>query len=162
MSLLTSTCNYAIRASLHVAAENPGAGTFVSTRRIAEDLDVSFPFLTKVLLGLTQHGILVSQRGAAGGVALARPAATIMLIDIVTSAGGDTIFGECVLGLPKCSDESPCALHHSWKEERLRIESLFRDTSLADLVSANRRTGPAGTGVRRRRTSPTARRRRTS
>ncbi len=137
MALLNNTCTYAIRAALHVAAARPAAGEFVSTRRIADELDVPFAFLGKVLQGLTQGGILVSQRGASGGVALARPAVTITLIDILASVGGDGLFRDCLLGLPACSDSTPCALHHAWRLERARLESLFSQTTLADLAEGN-------------------------
>ncbi len=140
MALLNSTCTYAIRAALQVATEHPAPGSFVSTRRIAETLGVPFAFLTKVLQALTQHGLLLSQRGAAGGVALARPAATISLQDILVAVGSDGIFRDCVLGLPECSDAAPCALHHSWREERARLESIFSTTTLADLAGG---TAPA-------------------
>lgn len=136
MALLNTTCTYAIRAALQVAIERPEPGTFVSTRHIAETLHVPFAFLTKVLQGLTQSGLLVSQRGAAGGVALARSAHTITLMDILVAVGSDGIFRECVLGLPSCSDATPCALHHQWREERARLETIFFRTSLAELANA--------------------------
>jgi Rrf2 family iron-sulfur cluster assembly transcriptional regulator len=134
MALLNSTCTYAIRAALQVAVERPGPGTFVSTRRIAEVLGVPFAFLTKVLQGLTSAGIFQSQRGATGGVALARPAESITLLEILAAVGNEGMFRECVLGLPSCSDSSPCALHSSWREERSRLEKLFAQTTLADLA----------------------------
>lgn len=137
MALLNNTCTYAIRAALHVAAARPGPGTFVSTRKIADDLGVPFAFLTKVLQGLTQSGILLSQRGAAGGISLARPAREVTLMDILASVGGNGVFRDCVLGLPQCSDLTPCALHHSWREERARLEGLFLNTTLADLADGN-------------------------
>jgi len=140
MALLNNTCTYAIRAALHVASARPEPGAFVSTRKIADDLGVPFAFLTKVLQGLTQSGILLSQRGAAGGVALARPAAEVTLMDVLVSVGGDGMFRDCVLGLPACSDSTPCALHHPWREQRGRLEVLFAQTTLADLVPA---AGPA-------------------
>jgi len=138
MALLNNTCTYAIRAALQVAANPPVPGDFVSTRKIAEELDVSYAFLTKVLQGLTQNGILLSQRGAAGGVALARPADTITLLDVLAAVGGDGVFRECVLGLPACSDTTPCALHHPWREQRARLEALFARTTLADLAADGR------------------------
>jgi Rrf2 family transcriptional regulator, iron-sulfur cluster assembly transcription factor len=143
MSLLNNTATYAIRAALHVAAEGPAPGEFVSTRRIAEELGVPFAFLTKVLQGLTQCGILLSQRGAAGGVALARPASAITLLDILAGMGSDSVFRECVLGLPTCSDETPCALHGPWRVERTKVEEIFSNTTLADLAS-----GSGGAGLR--------------
>lgn len=143
MAFLNSTSSYAIRAALQVAIEQPEPGTFVSTRRIAEALGVPFAFLTKVLQGLTQSGILHSQRGATGGVALARPADSISLLDILASVGNDGIFRECVLGLPTCSDTAPCALHSPWREQRSRLEALFARTTLADLtVQGSRKARP--------------------
>lgn len=133
MALLNATCSYAIRAAVYVASATPGVAGYVSTRKIAEDLGVSFAFLTKVLQGLTQNGILVSQRGSTGGVALARPADSISLLDIVASAGGDDVFRDCVLGLPTCSEEAPCALHQQWRDERTRLEAIFASATLASL-----------------------------
>src|SRR5689334_18999637 len=130
MAFLSSTSTYAIRALLHVAAARPDDGEFVSTRTIAEELGVPFTFLTKVLLGLTQNGILVSQRGATGGVALARPAETITLFDVLESIGEESVFHDCILGLPKCSNDKPCALHHSWSSERADMQAMFEHTSL--------------------------------
>lgn len=135
MAFLTNTCTYALRAALHVAASAPTEGAFVSTRRIAEDLDVPFAFLTKVLQPLTQDGILASQRGASGGVALARPASTITLLDVLVSVGGDGVFRDCLLGLPTCSETKPCALHHQWSEQRTRLANLFERTTLAELAA---------------------------
>lgn len=135
MSFLNNTCTYAIRAALHVAASQPADGGFVSTRRIAEDLDVPFAFLTKVLQGLGQAGILASQRGATGGVSLARPAEAITLHDVLVAVGGDGVFRECLLGLPNCSDTKPCALHQPWSEQRTRLATLFSQTTLAELTA---------------------------
>ena len=138
MALLTSTCTYAIRASLRIAEANCASGEFVPTRRIAEDLGVSFAFLTKVLLGLSHSGILASQRGQAGGVALARPARSITLHEIARSAGDDGVFRDCILGLPKCSDGAPCALHDAWRVQRAALELMFRTTTLGQLVETTR------------------------
>jgi len=136
MSVIRSGSSYAIRAALYVASAELGPGEYVSTRRIARDLNVPFPFLTKVLQGLCQHGILTSSRGPAGGVALARDATEITLIEIVESTGGAGIFADCVLGLPACSEDSPCALHQQWSEHRAKMESLFANHTLAMLAGS--------------------------
>jgi len=138
MALLSNTSTYAIRAALEVATQRPVPGEFVSTRKVADDLGVPFAFLTKVLQGLTRSGILLSQRGASGGVALARAADTITLLDVLAAIGADGVFRECVLGLPACSDVTPCALHAAWREQRAQLEALFTRTTLADLASGIR------------------------
>jgi len=151
MGVLSSASTYAIRAALFVASTEVPAGSYVSTRRIADELDVPYAFLGKVLQELTHGGLLISSRGPTGGVALARPAAEISLLDIVRSADNDAIFHDCVLGLPRCSDVSPCPLHDAWREERSRLEHLFATTTLstlaAEMRAANRVTphrGPKG------------------
>jgi Rrf2 family protein len=135
MTMLSTASTYAIRATLFVAVADLAPGEFLSTRRIAEELDVPFPFLTKVMQGLTHGGILASQRGPAGGVALARPTDAISLLDVLHSVDGDHVFRSCLLGLPQCSAASPCALHHEWAEHRGELEELFRNTTLADLAA---------------------------
>ena len=68
MSLISSASSYSIRAILYIATAETRDTSFVSTRRMAEELGVPSAFLSKVLQRLTREGILVSQRGAAGGV----------------------------------------------------------------------------------------------
>ena len=136
MALLSTASTYAIRAALYVAVADLDPGAYLSTRRIADDLDVPFPFLTKVLQGLARSGILVSQRGSSGGVALGRPMRDVTLLDIVASVGGDSAFRSCLLGLPACSDSAPCALHEPWRNQRSVLEKTFQKTTLADLAIA--------------------------
>lgn len=135
MAMLTTASTYAIRAALFVAVADLRPGEFLSTRRIADELDVPFPFLTKVLQGLAHSGILASQRGPAGGVALGRATDAITLLDILRSVEGDRVFHACLLGLPQCSAASPCALHNAWAEHRGELEDLFRNTTLAELAA---------------------------
>lgn len=138
MGLLSQSSTYAIRAALRVAAADLAPGRFLATRLVAKDLDAPFPFLTKVLQGLVQRRILVSQRGPTGGVALARPASQITLLDVVRGAGDDDVFTSCVLGLPQCDETAPCALHDQWQGKRAEIEALFVKTTLADLLGSLR------------------------
>ncbi len=148
MSLISSASSYGIRAIVYIATAEVGETDFVPTRRIAEELDVPSAFLSKVLQRLTRAGILVSLRGATGGVALGRSPSEITLLQIAESAGDDRPFGQCVLGLPTCSDESPCAMHGQWREKREGITALFADTTVAALVAENTAT-PAGASRQR-------------
>jgi Rrf2 family protein len=75
-----------------------------------------------------------SLRGPHGGVALARPANQITLMDIVTAIDGSDLFTQCVLGLPGCGAEKPCPLHRAWAIERARLAKLFEGTTLDSMV----------------------------
>ena len=107
---------------------------YVSIRRMAADLDIPFHFLTKVLHDLTQRGILTSRRGAAGGVAFARPPKEISLLSVVEIVEGPDLFSRCLLGLEGCSDRKPCPFHRAWRPERKRLKSLFAKTRLSDIT----------------------------
>ena len=135
---LSRSCEYALLAVWHLA-RNSGS-EYVLIRQIAEENGISFYFLSKVLHTLTQKGILVSHRGPRGGVALARPAEEIMIIEIVEAIDGLTFRQRCITGLPRCDDENPCPLHEEWKKIREEIDRMLSAKSVAQFMTE--RTGP--------------------
>ena len=132
MKILSKTSLYGIRASLFVASMEDGK-KYVPIRQISSELGISFYFLTKILQKLTHHKIMTSYRGPNGGVALAKPAKDISLMDMITAIEPDEGFDDCILGLDGCGDAVPCPLHDQWGENRDRIKAMFENTNLADL-----------------------------
>ena len=130
--ILSKACEYALRATLHLVRLKSSG--FVSIKAISDDLDISFPFLTKIFQKLTQAGILHSFRGPNGGIALARPASSVTLYEIVVAVDGEDMFRECVLGLPGCGERKPCPLHARWAHERERLKAMFHAETLADMA----------------------------
>ncbi|MBN2354738.1 Rrf2 family transcriptional regulator [candidate division KSB1 bacterium] len=130
--VLSKTCNHALRATLYIAAAPDR--TFVPIGEIADQLGISFHFLTKILQILTQEGILRSFKGPNGGVAFARPAAEISILEIIIAIDGPALMEKCLLGLAHCSDEHPCPIHSQWVRIRSRLQNLFADTSLKKLA----------------------------
>lgn len=131
--ILSKSCIYAIQAAIHVAAE--GGGSYVPINKIADRLDISFHFLTKVLQQFTSAGILISYRGPKGGVALAQPADKISLYDLIAAIDGTDIFTECMLGLPGCGHAEPCPAHDHWVEVRLRFAGIAKSVTLSDMAT---------------------------
>ena len=123
---------------LYLAALGEASGPdptqeYVSIRTVSDELSIGFSFLTKVLQELNDAGLLTSKRGRGGGVALTRPPSDISIYDIVVALEGDELFNECVLGLPGCGEAEPCPLHDHWTDERERMETKFRETTLAEV-----------------------------
>lgn len=139
MSLLSKSCVYGVRAVLYVAGR-PMGERYVSISEIAEQLGLSFHFLTKILQGLTERGILVSYRGPRGGVALGRPASRITLLDIVEALDGPEMFRSCILGLAECGARKPCPLHREWARQR----KAFRKALAGARLGAVGRVARAG------------------
>ncbi|ARA93774.1 MAG: Rrf2 family transcriptional regulator [Bacteroidetes bacterium] len=130
--MLSSACAYGLRAALYLASLKEEG--YVPIRRLSDELDISFPFLTKIFQQLTQAGLLTSHRGPRGGVAFTRPPGQITLKEIITAIDGPDLFEACVLGLPGCGEQKPCPLHAAWATERARLDALFADTTLADMA----------------------------
>lgn len=129
--MLSKSCEYGLRAALYLASLDQKG--YVSISTISEELDISFPFLTKIFQKLNDAGLLNSRRGPKGGVALTKDADEISLYEIVVAIDGDDLFTECVLGLPGCGEAVPCPLHDQWATERSRLETMFHRSTLADL-----------------------------
>ena len=131
MKALSKGSVYGLRALLYIVAKKQTG--FVSISEISKELDISFHFLTKTLQTLTQNGILASHRGPNGGIALAKPAEEILLIDIIKLLEGDDFFEKCLLGLPGCGSFTPCPVHDFWQVTKAAMKDEFSSTSLANL-----------------------------
>lgn len=129
--MLSKSCEYGLRAMLYLASLDKDG--YVPIGTISDELDISFPFLTKIFQKLNDAGLLTSQRGPKGGVALTQAPDEVSLYEIIVAIDGNELFEECVLGLPGCGDAQPCPLHNHWSQERDRVEALFRGTSLQEL-----------------------------
>ena len=118
------TCQHALRALIYLAYKNaPGP---VLVREIAEAADVPHPSLAKILHSLRGRGLVRSSKGPGGGYQLARPGNQMRVVEVIEAVDGPVeLDSVCVLGLDRCSDEAPCALHDVWK--------LFRHTYSATL-----------------------------
>jgi len=136
---LSKTCIYGIRAVLYTATQNDKK--FIPISTISTNLGISFHFLTKILQILTQKGIMNSYRGPHGGVALALPAESVKLLDIVKAIDGTDQFTECLLGLPGCGTLKPCPLHDEWCGIRGQIHDMLNDTTVAELAKKITKNG---------------------
>ncbi len=129
--VLSKACTYGILASLYITRETNKKTGYVSIGRMSKELHISFHFLTKILQELTSAGLLTSMKGPKGGVALKQDAKDITLLDIVIAIDGMELFSECLLGLPGCGNEEPCAVHNEWGGIREQLYQTFRSKTLA-------------------------------
>ena len=124
---------YAIEGLLALAAKP--RGTVMLLRDIAGSRDVPCSFLAKIFQKLARGGIVVSSRGAVRGYALARRKREINVKEILVAIEGPEVFNRCILGIDRCADTNPCALHSRWKQARHQImDKLMERTTLADLA----------------------------
>lgn len=133
--MLSQSCIYAIRAAILISSkEGNNNSEFIQVKELADELNISFHFLTKTLQHLTHAKILESYTGPKGGVKLARPAKQIFLNDIIEAIDGENIFNNCILGLADCCDDKPCPLHDKWSKTKSQTQKIFKKTNLAALA----------------------------
>ena len=129
--LFSQSCKYAIRALIHLAHSRQ---TPCLSRDIAHNIDVPEHFLAKILQDLARHRLLDSFKGRGGGFQLARRPDQIAIMDIVEAVDGPGLKNDCVLGLPECSGESPCPLHHWWGRQRDQLLDVFESQTLSQFM----------------------------
>jgi Rrf2 family protein len=136
---ISGTSQYAIRAVVYVAAN--GVDEPVRVGPIATALDVPQNYLSKTLHQLARAGVLRSVRGPRGGFQLAVPPARLTLAR-VTAPFDEVGERHCLLGRAQCGDRYPCSAHSRWSAVSDSLQAFFRNTTIADLMVDDVRSGP--------------------
>jgi Rrf2 family nitric oxide-sensitive transcriptional repressor len=125
----TKHADYAIRVLVRLAIQ---PGRKVSIAAIAEDEDISRNHLMKVSQNLARLGYIVGYRGKGGGIALAKPARTVNLGQLLEHV--ERSLRPAAKRVPGQPAERGALLKQALEDGRAAfIESLARYT-LADLV----------------------------
>ena len=122
--MLTNQSKYAIRAVLYLAVYTDITKK-MGSKEVAEMIKVPAPFLAKILQKLVKKDIISSTKGPRGGFYLTEKNQLCSMLDIVAVIEGVEILSDCFLGLPRCGDENPCAIHH--------IVSPFKDSMIKEM-----------------------------
>lgn len=128
--LFSKTAEYALRAIVYLADHTDVAQT---TQQIADATQVPANYLSKTLQGLGRAGLVQAQRGVGGGFALARPAETLTVLDVVNAVDPVQRIVECPLHL-SAHGANLCPLHRKLDDAMAMIEKAFGSTRIVDLL----------------------------
>ena len=132
---ITRRTDYAIRLLLELTRS--GAGP-VSVRRLAETQEVPYAFARGIQRDLAAAGLVVTRRGATGGVVLARRPEDINLLDVVHATQTTTSCSMCTSDPSWCKRMGGCAVHRVWQGVDEMVGRYLEGQSLAGLVSQER------------------------
>jgi Rrf2 family cysteine metabolism transcriptional repressor len=125
---------YAVRALTELARrEESLPGKPVRLGEIADSRGIPLQFLEQVFAALRRAEVVRSRRGAAGGYALARPAADITVLEVVAALDGVPSPAECTQGL--CDRQDSCGAASVWIEAQAALERVLTGTSIGDLLA---------------------------
>lgn len=105
---ITRRGDYAIRAVLALTDTD----RVLATPELAERMTIPAGFLQQIMPGLVRAGIVDRRLGRNGGYRLARPAASISLLEVIEAAGpAADRKATCILRGDGCNPELPCRVH---------------------------------------------------
>lgn len=132
-TMISHTAEYALRSVVFLGSH---VGQPMTTQRIGAATRVPVGYLSKVLQALGKARVVDAQRGVRGGYVLARPIEELTLLDVINAV--DPI-RRVAAGHPGGAggeeDGSLAALRRRLDEAVDRLESLFRETTIEQLVA---------------------------
>lgn len=128
--MFSQTVEYALRAVVHLSGLAPAAQT---TEEIARATRVPQAYLAKVLQSLVQAGIVRSQRGIGGGMALARMPSELTILEVVNAVDPIQRIHSCPLGLASHGVHL-CPLHRRVDDALALVENAFGNTTLQEVI----------------------------
>jgi Rrf2 family nitric oxide-sensitive transcriptional repressor len=120
----------ALHSMVHLA-QDPAAQS--TTADIASAFEASKHHLAKVHQRLTKAGLIISNRGPAGGVVLAKDPAEITLLEIYEVMEGPMVCHPCLFGKSVCP-RADCVLGTLLPGLARQVRDYFEETTLAQLA----------------------------
>ncbi len=140
MSLqITNQADYALRAMLYLA--RLGFGKRAPSNVIAEEMNMSRIFLSRINTQLVNARLITTWRGARGGIALTRPASEISVFDVLTAVDGPIRLVGCIEDPECCKFSGTCPLHKFWIQTEQVLTDQLKGTTLQDLIAGERTEG---------------------
>lgn len=134
---LSTKGRYGTRAMLDVALHADDG--LVHLKDVARRQEISKKYLEHLVARLEADGLLRTVRGAGGGVALARPASEVTVLDILCTLEGSLAPVECVDRPEVCSRSVNCGARDLWTELGGAMTGFLGSVTLEDLCERQRK-----------------------
>jgi len=131
---VTRAADYAVRVTTHLAGLPPGARA--SRAALARAAQAPQTFVAKILQQLVDSQIVRSHAGRAGGFELARPPASVSVLDVVTAIEGPLCLNRCLSAEDGCVLSATCPTLSVWADAQAALAGVLGNTSLERLAAA--------------------------
>ena len=135
MLKLSKKSEYALMAARYMALKNNG--NFVSAKEIAEDHNISYELVSKVLQNLVKGNLVQSSQGAKGGYSLKKSAFEIPLIDLIRAVEPNYQITNCFgndSSAMNCEHLDCCKIRDPLAEVQKKIDKVFLETKLSHIL----------------------------
>lgn len=135
MFKIAKSVEYSILALRHIALNSNG--NLLTAREIAENENIPFELLAKLLQKLARGNILESAQGTRGGYFLRNSINEVHLSDIINAVDENIQITDCMVPEPtssNCSRLENCCLRAPMLKLQNRIENLMGEITLEELI----------------------------
>lgn len=157
MLKLNRKTEYALLALRYMVEQ--GADVVTSVREIAAHYNIPEMLLAKVLQRLKHGDLVTSVKGSAGGYALARPATTMGLLDVLSLFNEQTHLVDCMdVEAPcDCQQQEHCDIRQPMEALNAMITELLRNFTVDSFFRADMSASrPRNLSIYRREPVPDA------
>jgi len=111
-------------------------GELVSAKEIADNLNLTFDFISKILQLLKSKGLIISVQGKSGGYKLKRQSSEISIGEIIEALENRAFISmvDCSLNNTEstCGRTPSCSIKHTMNDLQDKINSIIYSTSLSE------------------------------
>lgn len=132
---ISAKADYALRALIEIAGRSDAKP--VSAEELGKAQEIPHGFLQAILADLRRSGIVMSQRGQAGGWRMARDAAEVTVADVIRAVDGPLV---SVYGLrPEAVRYTGSAkvLQYVWIAARSSLRDVFEAVTIEALATGS-------------------------
>ncbi len=129
----------AVRLMVDLACLSEDVRTTV--KEVAQRQDVPERFMAKIATQAVAAGLVAAYRGTGGGLALARAAGSITLLEVVESASRPLALTRCASEPGRCPRSGKCAVLPVWEKAQSQLKELLAKTTLAELAQVQKELG---------------------
>ncbi len=132
MLQISRQTEYGVLALLDLASFPPGSR--LQTSDIAQRQAIPESYLIKIVNRLAQVELLQTYRGSEGGVALARPAEKISMLEIIQALEGKINLNACSREPAHCKISDQCPAYPMWVGLQNVFDQYLESLKLSDLI----------------------------
>ena len=131
---ISAKVDYALRALLALAAS---PDTPMTGEQVAAAQTLPAKFIENTLVELRRAGFVTSQRGREGGYRLARPAAEIVVADVIRALEGPLAEVRGERPEDTVYEDAAANLQQVWVAVRAALRLVLESVTLADILSGD-------------------------
>ena len=131
--LLNQRVDCAVRLMVDLACLSE---SWTTVREVARRQDVPEPFMAKIVTQTVAAGLVTTRRGTGGGLAIAKAADSINLLEVMKVVEHPLTLAKCTFEPSRCPLSNRCAVHPVLEKLQKQLEEVLAQTALSELAQA--------------------------